>query len=68
MLSLASRVYEFLGMPGLEVSSMPPIGKLVASRLGYFIRHGKHEVTSEDWKAFLDFADAQMPKKGRKKP
>jgi hypothetical protein len=41
MLSLASRVYEFLGASGLEATSMPPAGKLIDSRLGYFIRHGQ---------------------------
>lgn len=63
MLSLASRVYEFLGEPGLSANSMPPMGELVKSRLGYFMRPGKHDVVDQDWKAFLDFADAQMPPK-----
>jgi hypothetical protein len=63
MLVEASRVYEFLGEPGLGASTIPPPGRLVKSRLGYYIRKGKHDVTDEDWNAFLDFADAQMPRR-----
>jgi len=59
MLVAANPVYRLLGVPGLEASQMPESGRLIASRLGYFIRPGKHSTTSEDWKAFLDFCDAQ---------
>lgn len=58
----ADRVYRFLGQPGLEAKAMPPLGKPVLSHLGYFIRAGQHSVTDEDWKVFIDFADAQLPK------
>lgn len=61
MLTLAGKVYEFLGEPGLGVTSMPPMGQIVTSRLGYFIRPGEHSVIPQDWKAYLDFADAQLP-------
>lgn len=66
MLSLAGKVYEFLGEPGLATTSMPPMGQVVTSRLGYFIRPGEHSVTPQDWTAYLDFADAQMPIKSLK--
>ena len=33
------------------------LGQLLASRLGYFIRSGKHAMTREDWEAWLDYAD-----------
>ena len=36
---------------------VPEEGKLIDSRLGYFIRPGKHSMTPADWKAYLDFAD-----------
>jgi len=62
MLVAATPVYRLLGVPGLEAAQMPEPGRLVASRLGYFIRPGKHSTTSEDWKAFLDFCDAQWGK------
>ena len=39
---------------------MPEVGRLVNSRLGYFIRPGKHAMTRADWKVFLDFADKQF--------
>ncbi len=57
MLRAADPVYRLLGVPGLAAAEMPPVGQLSAGRLGYFIRPGKHSVTPEDWRAFLDFAD-----------
>jgi hypothetical protein len=41
---------------------MPPLGKLVDSKLGYFIRAGKHSMNRDDWMIFLDFADRQLGK------
>jgi hypothetical protein len=68
MLKLADKVYRLLGMEGLEASAMPETGKLVDSRLGYFIRPGKHAMTRADWKVFLDFADRNLkPAEGRVK-
>lgn len=60
VLRAADPVYRFLGVEGLGAKEVPPPGKLVDSRLGYFIRAGKHSMTLEDWKAFWDFADRQM--------
>lgn len=60
MLAAAEPVYKFLGAGGLEAKEMPPLGKLVDSPLGYFIRAGKHSMTREDWKVFLDFADRHL--------
>jgi hypothetical protein len=62
VLKAADPVYRFLGVEGLEAKKRPPIGKLVNSKLGYFIRNGKHSMTREDWQAFLDFADKQLGK------
>jgi hypothetical protein len=56
----ASAVYRFLGVEGLGAEKMPPLGKLLNSRLGYFIRPGQHSMTREDWDAFLDFADMHL--------
>ena len=36
---------------------MPEVGKLLDSRLGYYIREGKHSMTTPDWKVWLDYAD-----------
>ncbi|MGV3720127.1 MAG: acetylxylan esterase [Actinomycetota bacterium] len=57
MLEASDPVYRLLGVEGLKATAMPPLGKLVNTRLGYFIRPGKHSMTSEDWTAFLDYTD-----------
>ena len=62
MLVAASPVYRLFGVPGLAAEAMPAPGTLVSSRLGYFLRTGRHSTTSEDWKAFLDFAEVQWGK------
>jgi hypothetical protein len=61
VLQAADPVYRFLGAEGLQASKRPEIGKLVDSKLGYFIRVGKHSMNREDWKIFLDYADKQLP-------
>lgn len=60
VLRAADPVYRFMGVERLESLEMPPPGKLINSRLGYFIRPGKHSMTRQDWQAFLDFADANL--------
>lgn len=62
VLQAATPVYEFLGAPGLSAKARPELNQLVNSRLGYFIRPGKHSMIREDWKVFLDYADAQLGK------
>ncbi len=57
VLLAADPVYRFLGVEGLAVKNMPAVGQLVDSRLGYYIRAGKHSMTREDWRVFCDFAD-----------
>jgi len=65
MLKAATPVYELLGVEGLKAERQPPHNELVASRLGYFIRPGKHSMSRADWEVFLDFADAQLGKPAR---
>jgi hypothetical protein len=65
MLKAATPVYELLGAQGLKAEKLPPHNELVASRLGYFIRPGKHSMTRADWEVFLDFADKQLRPSGR---
>ena len=35
-------------------------GDLVASRVGYHLRPGRHDVTPEDWRVMLAYADLQL--------
>lgn len=62
VLRAAEPVYQLLGAGGLNAKERPDIGKLVDSKLGYFYREGKHSMTRDDWKAFLDYADKQLGK------
>ena len=57
MLQAAEPVYRLLQAGGLDATQMPEPGKLVDGTLGYYIRPGKHSMTKDDWKIFLDFAD-----------
>jgi hypothetical protein len=62
VLKAAEPVYKLLGAGGLETDKMPEVGKLSAGTLGYYIRPGKHSMTREDWKVFLDYADRHLGK------
>jgi hypothetical protein len=64
VLRAADPVYRFLNAGGLDAKSMPEPGKLIDSKLGYYIRAGKHSMTRDDWKIFLDFADKHFGKPG----
>lgn len=59
----ASPVYRFLGKEGFPVCQMPPVNQPVFGTIGYHIRTGKHDVTSYDWKCFMDFADFHFERK-----
>ena len=61
----ADSVYRLLKVEGCNASTQPPTGQLVKSRLGYFIRPGKHSMTADDWGMFMDFADIHF--KGKKR-
>ena len=60
MLKRATPVYELFGVKGVEVDAMPKEGEVLSSRLGYWVRAGKHEMNADDWKQFLAFADKWM--------
>lgn len=62
MLKLATPVYELLGVTGLEATAFPPPNKLLDSRLGYWLRPGKHAMTPDDWQAFMAYADKWLKK------
>jgi len=54
----ASPAWTLYGLMGLEQGDMRTPN--TAARLQYFTRPGLHGITSADWRAFLDFLDAQM--------
>ena len=57
MLKAATPVYKLLGVDGLSVDTFPDENKLIDSRLGYWIRPGKHAMSPPDWEIYLKFAD-----------
>ena len=58
VLQATSPVYKLLGEEGLAADEMPEAGDpLIDSRLGFWIRPGKHAMTPADWKIYMDFAD-----------
>ena len=59
VLQSADAVYRFLGVEGLSAKQTPARRELVDSRLGYYIREGKHSMTADDWTVFMNFADKQ---------
>jgi len=60
VLRAADGVYRFLGVEGISATTMPPHRKLIDSRLGYYIREGKHSMTADDWEVFMNFADRNL--------
>jgi hypothetical protein len=62
VLRAADPTYRFLGAQGLAVQEMPPLGRLVDSPLGFYVREGKHSMTTNDWAVFMNFADRQWRK------
>ena len=63
----ADPVYRLLGTDGLAIKEMPKpaVNSLVRSTIGYRIRPGQHDVTPDDWEAFLNFADHHFGRAGR---
>ena len=62
VLQAADPVYRLLGSEGLAVQAMPPRDQLVDSPLGFYVREGKHSITTNDWNVFMNFADHQWRK------
>ncbi|HEX4607768.1 MAG TPA: acetylxylan esterase [Urbifossiella sp.] len=60
VLKAANPAYRLYGVDGITTDAMPPLNQLVASRLGYWIRPGKHAMTPADWKTYMDFADVWL--------
>jgi hypothetical protein len=62
MLQAAEPVYKLCGSGGLAGAPMPPQGTLGGGALGYYIRAGKHSMTPEDWRIFVEFAVKNLGK------
>jgi fermentation-respiration switch protein FrsA (DUF1100 family) len=62
MLVAATPVYKLHGVEGLEATVFPEENKLIDSRLGYFIRPGKHNMTEIEWKVWMDYCDRYLSK------
>ena len=56
----ASRIYEFLNVEGLGTDVIPREGDFVNTRIGYYIRGGKHDITEKDWDNFILFANKYL--------
>lgn len=57
MVKAADGVYRLVAGDGLGDVAAPTVGQVLTGRLGYFIREGRHRVTTQDWTAWLDYAD-----------
>jgi hypothetical protein len=60
MLVAADSVYRLLAVEGIGSKTPPATGELLDSRLGYYIREGKHSMTRDDWRVFRAFADKHL--------
>ena len=56
----AGPVYSLLGKRDLGTTEMSLDTPLTAGDLGFHYHTGGHNITPEDWKAFLDFADRHL--------
>ena len=60
----AQPAYDLFGLPGLDVTDMPPADAPVhGGHIGYHIRTGGHNLTEFDWQCYLDYANKWMVKK-----
>lgn len=63
MLVAATPVYELYGVEGIKTAIFPEENKLIDSRVGYFIRPGKHSMGDADWEVWLRFCDKHLRSK-----
>jgi len=59
----ASKVYEFLGYPGIAISEWPAAEQpSIEGTVAYHMRHGVHDIVSYDWANYIKFADKYFKK------
>ena len=56
----ADPVYRLPCGDGMAQKEWPEPSHLLMGRIGYFLRPGKHDVTLEDWKAYIAFAERYL--------
>lgn len=56
----ADPVYRLFGLPALEADNMPPPDQTIGGCVGYHIRSGPHDITAQDWAAYIAFADRHL--------
>jgi len=57
----AAPAYQLHGRAGLGVSTIPEIGNAaLGDGLAYHLRNGPHDITAEDWRHYLKFAEQEM--------
>jgi hypothetical protein len=63
----ADPVYRLLRTDGLATTEMPRAtpNQLIKSTIGYHFRPGKHQVTTDDWDAMMDFANHHFKRPGK---
>jgi PelA/Pel-15E family pectate lyase len=59
-LQAAAPVYELLTKAPFKATEWPKPGKVVNSRLGYYLHDGGHDVLLEDWRAMIGWAHSQI--------
>ncbi len=60
---LASKVYELYGLEGVKVDDKIEIDKAyIDGTVAYHCAAGDHDMTTYDWKCYLDFADKHLKK------
>jgi hypothetical protein len=60
VLRAANPAYRLYGVDGITAERMPGPNQLLASRLGYWIRPGRHAMSPADWKTYMDYADVWL--------
>ncbi|NMA41940.1 MAG: hypothetical protein GX946_01010 [Oligosphaeraceae bacterium] len=53
----ASPAWKLFGGTGLGTRKFPACKEIIGQEIGFYLRHGGHGITPENWNAILDYAD-----------
>lgn len=53
----ASPAWRIFGASGLDGAEYPGCGKNTGKEVGFYLRHGDHGITPENWDAILEYTD-----------